>query len=109
MRAMGEDRWSLPAFVRKLDAIEADARTLAGGLSEADGTRRPAPDSWSVAECLAHLAVANRVYLTAMRKAPRKPAADRGIRPGWVGRFMAWSLEPPPRKLLRSKAPAAIR
>ena len=106
---MAEDRWGVPAFVRQLDAIEADAKALADGLSEADGTRRLAPESWSVAECLAHLAVSKHVYLAAMRKAPRgKATNDRSVRPGWFGRFMAWGLEPPPRKAFRAKAPAAI-
>ena len=53
----------------QLDAAERDADALVAGVSEAIGTWRAAPGSWSMAECLDHLATANRVYLEAMREA----------------------------------------
>lgn len=107
---------ALPAELAALDAayaaIERDARRLVDGLTEADGTRPPASSSWSVAECLDHLATANRVYLEAMEAPAARAAADgrrrrRPARPGLIGGWFARSLEPPVR--LRTKAPAAIR
>jgi hypothetical protein len=97
---------------RALDAAAGDARALVAGLSEAQGTWRAEPGSWSVAECLDHLATANRVYLKAM-----EPPAARALsggrrrrgpaRPGVIGRWFVASLEPESRR--KMKAPAAIR
>jgi len=98
----------------QFDAIESDVRALVGGLSEAQGRRRPDPGAWSVAECLDHLATANRVYLEAMRPAAELAMARGRMRrgpvvPGLVGRwFVAW-LEPPVKPRRRSKAPSKIR
>jgi DinB family protein len=47
------------------------------GLSEEQGTGRAEAGSWSVAECLDHLATANRVYLRAMEE-PATRARTRG-------------------------------
>jgi hypothetical protein len=95
-----------------LDAVDRDARALVDGLSEARGTWRERPGSWSVAECLDHLATANRVYLAAMR-----PPAERAIRdgrrrrgparPGLFGRWFVRTLEPPVTR--KMKAPRNIR
>jgi uncharacterized damage-inducible protein DinB len=50
----------------QLAAAEREAEALAAGLSEEEGTRRPEGGGWTIAECLDHLATANRVYLSAM-------------------------------------------
>ena len=109
---MGDDRQDIDALERALDAAEQDARAIVDGLTEAEGTWRPAPHAWSVAECLDHLATANRVYLNAMR-----PAADRArrrgsrrhraARPGLIGGWFVRSLEPPVAR--KTRAPSAIR
>ena len=52
-----------------LDAVEQDARTVVSGLTPEQGVWRREPGSWSVSECLDHLATANRVYLRAMEPA----------------------------------------
>jgi hypothetical protein len=72
------------------------------GLSEALGTRRPAPAAWCVSECLDHLATANRVYLAAMRAPAASARAQsrrrrRPARPGWAGGLFVYMLEPPPK------------
>ena len=97
-----------------LDAIEGDARQLVAGLSEPQGAWRSAPGSWSVAECLDHLATATRVYLRAMRVAAETAhAAGKRRRgpatPGLIGGWFVRSLEPPVRPRLRGKAPRIIR
>ena len=106
----------LPPDLLALDAefaaVERDARALAGGLSESEGAWRAGASSWSVAECLDHLASANRAYLAAMRPAAARAASQgrrrRGpARPGLFGRWFVRSLEPPVR--LKGKAPKAIR
>jgi len=107
-----------PADIAALDAayeaIEHDARLVVAGLSDALGTWRVAPDTWTVAECLDHLATGNRVYLEGMRPAAERAAADgrarRGpARPGLLGGWFARSLEPPARPLFKTKAPRQIR
>ena len=97
-----------------LNAAERDARALIAGLTEDRGAWRVETGSWSVAECLDHLATANRVYLHAMR-----PPADRALahgrrrrgpaQPGLIGRWFVRTLEPPARPLFKSKAPQSIR
>ena len=102
----------LEQLAHELDAADADAAGLVAGLDQSHGAWRGEPGSWSIAECLDHLATANRVYLRAMQ-----PAADRARRegrtrrrpalPGPLGRlFIKW-MEPPVRR--RGKAPRLIR
>ena len=61
---------SVPADIQilhdQLDDAERDARQLAAGPSDELGNWRPTPGSWTVAECLDHLAITNRYYLAAM-------------------------------------------
>jgi hypothetical protein len=107
-----------PADIRELhdqlEAAERDAAALVAGLSEAQGAGRVEAGSWSVAECLDHLATGNRVYLRAMQE-PAKRARTSGryrrrpARPGWVGRWFVFMLEPPPRWWSRLEAPRSIR
>jgi hypothetical protein len=109
---------TLPPDLQELDealtAAERDARSLVAGLTEELGSWRDTPGSWSVAECLDHLATANRVYLAAMAPAAARALSDgrarRGpARPGIVGGWFASYLEPPVKVRLRTKAPRAIR
>ena len=104
----------LQQLARELDAAEADATALVHGLDAAAGAWRREPGSWSIAECLDHLATANRVYLRVMQ-----PAADRARErgklrrgpalPGVLGRlFIKW-MEPPVRPRMRGKSPRLIR
>jgi len=109
---------SVPADIRdledQLDAAERDARLLVAGLTEQQSAWRPEPGSWSVAECLDHLATANRVYLRAMNepadRARAKVRARRGPAvPGIIGRWFVRWLEPPVNPRLKGKAPRIIR
>ena len=96
-----------------LDAVDQDARTLISGLTPDQGIWRRDPGSWSVAECLDHLATANRVYLRAMEPAAahahqrgslRRKAAVPGLLGGWFVR----TLEPPVKPRFKLKAPKKI-
>src|SRR5215471_8094006 len=109
---------SEPADIRslfdQLDDAERNARAIAKGLSAEDGTRRPRPGAWSIAECLDHLATGNRVYVRAMRE-PVARARARGrlrrgpARPGWIGGLFVWQLEPPARWWSRLPSPRKAR
>lgn len=109
---------SLPADVRdlldQLDAAQRDASAVVDGLSEQLGTRRPQPAAWSVAECIDHLATANRVYLASMRepalRARQEGRTRRGpARPGLIGGLFVYTLEPPPKWWAPMAVPKKIR
>lgn len=96
---------------QQLDAAERDARVLVSGLSEELGAWRPAPAAWSVAECLDHIATANRVYVAAMSvplmRARQLGKMRRGpAKPGLLGGWFVRSMEPPVKS--RGKAPGKI-
>lgn len=109
---------TLPQELRDLEegflAGERDAEALVAGLTEAQGAWRAAPGTWSVSECLDHLATANRLYLDAMQ-APAARARERGklrrraALPGWFGSWFVRSLEPKAAKKRPMKAPGKIR
>lgn len=97
-----------------LDRIAGEARALVDGLDEEAGTWRQHPGSWSVAECLDHLAASNRVYLDVMVPAAERALAEGRRRrgpatPGLIGGWIVWMLEPPVRKRFRMRAPENIR
>ncbi len=101
----------IAALESALDAAEHDARTLVAGLTAADGLWRPAPGAWSIAECLDHLATANRIYVAAMRPSAVEARARGRLRrrpalPGTIGGWFVRSLEPPVTR--RMRAPRAI-
>jgi hypothetical protein len=108
------NRTEIDALESAYTAAEQDARALVAGVGDDLGAWRAAPGSWSIAECLDHLATANRVYLQAMT-----PAADRAkrqgsrrwrpVRPGLIGGWFVRSLEPPVNPRFRGKAPQSIR
>jgi hypothetical protein len=98
----------------QLDVAERDAQALVQGLTEQQGAWRAEPGSWSVAECLDHLATANRVYLQAMGGAAVRARAAGRLRrgpavPGFIGRWFVRMLEPPVQPRFKGKAPRAIR
>jgi hypothetical protein len=71
-------------------------------------TVRPKALSWSAAECLAHLSISTEMFLPVLRttidkarKKKRKGTATMDV----VGRVMAWFLEPPIRRKVRTAAP----
>jgi hypothetical protein len=99
---------------RQFDAIAQDAAKLVTGLDDPCGRWRVTPESWSVAQCLEHLAISNRVYLRPMQDAAREGQAPRRRRigsaiPALLGHWFAKSLEPPAKALFKAKAPSAIR
>jgi hypothetical protein len=103
----------LVALDAALAANVRDAQTLVAGLTDAQGRWRPSTGSWSIAECLDHIAIANRVYLDAMTPSAVRALADRRRRrrpalPGVIGRWFISTLEPPAKPLFSRKAPRLI-
>ncbi len=104
----------IEALDRAFHAAEDDARALVSGLTEELGTWRTAAGAWSIAECLDHLATANRVYLAAMRPAAERARTEGRRRKGPAqaglpGRWFVWTLEPPVTRVFRTTAPRLIR
>lgn len=92
-------------------AATADAEALAAGLSETQGRWRPRPGAWSVAECVAHVAVLNRTYLGALDRVIARARADgrraRGpMHLGWFGRAFTRAMGPVTGRGLGRKLPA---
>jgi hypothetical protein len=85
-----------------LDDSDRRAEALVRDLDEERFNWRPDERSWSVAQCLDHLNVANLAYLDPMRTAlNRKGRVRRGaIQPGFFGRWFVATLEPPPKRRL---------
>jgi hypothetical protein len=110
----------IDAFLEQLGHIGEDFREFASGLTEAQGAWREAPEKWSVAQCLDHLAVSNRIYLGPMGQAADKARVRGRMRKGPMkaGRIGGWFANmfepdgpngpqgPKPKKF---KAPKAIQ
>ena len=69
-------------------------------------TVRPTTQRWSAAECIVHLSISSEQFLPVLRdaisksaKKPRTPKMDL------LGRILAWFLEPPIRKKVRTSQP----
>jgi hypothetical protein len=92
-------------ILRALDDSDRRAEALVRDLDEERFNWRPDERSWSVAQCLDHLNVANLAYLAPMRaaleRAGWKGRVRRGaIQPGFLGRWFVATLEPPPKRRL---------
>lgn len=106
---MTAERPEIAALLGQAEAARAEARSLCQGLSEAQLQWRPAPGSWSIAECLDHLARAGAWFvkqaghgLDDARARGLRAAGPYRLRP--FDRFAAGLLEPPVRRL-RARAP----
>jgi hypothetical protein len=99
----------LQELLRQIDAIKADGPAVCAGLTESQFNWRPGEGRWSIAECLVHL---NRSVSATL------PAFDRAIadgrakgrlaksggpsRYGWFSRWMIGSMEPPPKRRMKT-------
>jgi hypothetical protein len=94
-----------------LSANDQTARKLVGGFTDEQLNWQPAPDSWSIGQCLEHLCVTNESYLlpisAALREKPHSPVEE--ITPGWFGRWFIRSFAEPSTNGKRASAPAKIR
>jgi len=95
----------LQEILSALDEHDRRAEGLVRDLDDEQFNWRPDERSWSIAQCLDHLNVANQAYVVPMRealeKARQKGAKRRGpIRPGPLERWFVANLEPPPKRRL---------
>lgn len=111
---MSEDFTTLtiPQLMAETDAIARDAQSQFGQLTAAQLNWKPAPESWSVAQCLDHLITANREMfppMTAAASGTHKASLweSMPILPGLMGKLMVKSVSPQAKQKL--KAPAKIK
>ena len=102
--------WSVRLATDLLANDEAAKRLLAG-LTKEQLNWQPAPDSWSVGQCLEHLCLMNEVYLSpisaALKEKPDSPVEQ--ITPGWLGGWFIRNFAEPTSGSRRVRAPAKIR
>jgi hypothetical protein len=99
----------LQELLRQIDAIKADAQGLCAGLSESQFNWRPGVGRWSMAECLVHLNRSVSATLPAFDRAiadgKAKGRVAKGGGParyGWFSRWMIGSMEPPPKRRMKT-------
>jgi hypothetical protein len=112
MPAIFENR---DAILQQLEHSERAAAELIAGLSPLQVNWKPnGVVSWSICQCLDHLARTNRIYCQAMLEsiAHLRPGISGTIAatPGWFGRLFIGKMEPPVRarfKAAKKVIPAA--
>ena len=92
--------------------ICASFQTLVASADAATCAKRPAPGSWSAAECLQHLSLSADAYFPIWQQViatagPRKAEMNAPYAADFWGRLLCWILEPPAR--IRSKTPAPFQ
>jgi DinB superfamily len=102
--------WSI-RLAFELSGNDQTAQAIACGLSEAQLNWRPAPTSWSVGQCLEHMAITNEAYLRAMAPAlqgkPDSPVEQ--ITPGAFSRWFIRNFVEPSPASKKVPAPSKIR
>lgn len=95
----------LKPILEGMRAVTADAQKEFGGLNAAQLNWKPAPDAWSVAQCLEHLTKVNTLFFPELERinaGERKNSTWERISPftGMIGRWMIKSLDPASQKKL---------
>ena len=97
------------SLLQQIEDASRKAKALTAGRSQFDLTTSLEANSWSVAQCLDHLAQTTDIFLpviaAAMGRAPRL-GSNRRLRTGALTQMLIRNLEPPYR--LRFKALKAI-
>src|SRR5437763_16470416 len=88
-------------LLTQIESIRERAAQLAA-LDPALFTRRPKAESWSAAECVAHLNITADSYFGIWERAiaEARSAGSKGAEPfglDFWGRILCWTMEPPPR------------
>jgi DinB superfamily len=97
-------------FLRQLDDADWQAGEIAAHLSDHQANWQPNNGgSWSVAQCLDHMACANRTYLEALKLAAPKarPGHTQLRTAGWFSRYFVRKTEPP--ASIKIKTPTKIK
>jgi hypothetical protein len=119
MREFKDRRANRRGVADQVRTLIRRAREIAGDLDTDTFNRKPPDGGWSVAQCLDHLNASARLQLPTLTEAMEEARAKGQViadrtRDGrtWIGRFVAWSQEPPYRirmKTFQAIEPAAAR
>lgn len=98
---------AIAAWLRELEAVNAEAEALVAPLTAAQFTWRPGPNRWSVGECLEHLAITTGLVAASLLAALDKArVAGRAGHPpyayGLVGGWFVRAMEKPGRRPMPS-------
>ena len=107
---------SLDDLKTQFRELSEQATALVNRLEPTLLFRRPKPESWSVAECFAHLNLSANAYFPVWKREfararDENRSGEGPYRLDFWGRMLVWTLEPPPKFRLRTAAafqPAAI-
>ena len=99
-------------YRKEFERLAEEANALVAPLTEEQFNWKPAPDSWSIAECLDHLNTTARLYLphldTGIAEGLRRGLYGKGpFTHDLIGRLFVRSMEPPAR--IKVKAPARFQ
>lgn len=96
-------------LLRQVESIKADGLAVCAGLSASQFNWRPGEGRWSVAECLVHVNRSVTATLPAFDLAIREGRAkgrvaksEAPVRYGWFSRWMIRSMEPPPKRRMKT-------
>ena len=97
----------LREYYRQVEEIKRVAEDLVEGLSEEQFNWRQGPEKWSINECLEHLNVSARLYLSVLADAVSGARIQGWFSKGpykhtWLGPLMVRSMEPPVRIKFKS-------
>lgn len=103
---------ALPDLIAAAQEIASDVKSSFSALSPAQVNWKPAPDSWSVGQCLDHLIVSNRSYYPIVDEvvSGRKETSlwqQMPLLPGLFGRMLIKALDPATTRKI--KAPAVFQ
>ena len=96
----------LDALQQQLADVTERVKQSFGVLSAEELRERPAPDRWSVAECVAHLTMTTEAMLPGVEVVMARAPASTGrpLRPSLLGGMLARWLEPPIRRRVKTSA-----
>ncbi len=92
-----------------LDTVEREFRPL----TDAQLRWKPAPDKWSIIECLQHLNLAEQFYIRQLQHHVEKlglrqdSPTDQTLESSLVGRTLRWTIDP--KTTIKIPAPSMIR
>ncbi len=101
---------ALLSVLGDLESTEKQASEIIARTSVTQANWQPnAGRSWSIVQCLSHLARTNRIYAAAMSEAVaradvRSKVASQGISPGLFGAWFIRSMEPPVRTRMKARS-----
>lgn len=101
---------SLSSILGDLEIAEREASEIIAQVSPAQAVWQPNHGrSWSIVQCLSHLARTNRIYAAAMYEAVSRANtqpqdASQPISPGFLSAWFIRSMEPPVRTRMKARS-----